>query len=149
MNITFFDFLCEFDIVSYLSAPDAKYVVVPIITIVLSTFVKYFCQNDKYAVLSWDLFYWGPNLMTTALLLIFIDYAVCCNSGMSPDNAKNYGNLLFVYFLLFIIMTLLIRKKGWKADGTGKVRHAHVYGVVLPDLMGFVYLYYILNVFTV
>ena len=83
--------------------------------------------------------------MTTALLLIFIDYGANVNS----DSSKNYGNLMFTYILLLIGMTLLIRKKGWKTNGIKEVRHAHFLGIILPDIIGFAYLYYILSVFSI
>ncbi len=136
----------DIDILSLLSDTNAKYFVVPSVSLALSAFLKYFCQNDKYAALSWELIYWGPNLMTTALLLIFIDYGAHANIG---GGSKNYGNLVFTYIILLIGMTLLIRKKGWKANGINEVRHAHFFGIILPDIIGFAYLYYILSVFSV
>lgn len=136
----------DIDILSLLSDANARYFVVPTISLVLSAFLKYFCQNDKYAAMSWELFYWGPNLMTTALLLIFIDYGANANID---GGSKNYGNLMFTYILLLVGMTLLIRKKGWKADGIKEIRHARFLGIILPDIIGFAYLYYILSVFSI
>ena len=137
------------DLLSLLSNSDAKYVVVPSISLVLSTFYRYYCQNDKYASMSWDLFYWGPNLLTTALLLIFLDYAAYCNAEKTIERSKDYGNLMLEYLILFLIVTLLIRKKGWKANEIDGIRHSHFWGIVLPDIIGILYLYYILSVFRV
>lgn len=87
--------------------------------------------------------------MTTALLLIFIDYGANNSINGVSVTDKSYGNLMFSYIVVFILMTLLIRKKGWKDNGVGNVRHAHILGIVLPDMLGFLYLYYILSVFSV
>ena len=141
--------MMDIDILSLLSDTNSKYFVVPSVSLALSTFLKYFCQNDKYAALSWELFYWGPNLMTTALLLIFLDYAAYCNAEITTEKSKDYGNLMFIYIVIVFFMMLLIRKKGWKPNSIGGVRHAHVLGIILPNIIGFAYLYYILYVFSV
>ena len=130
----------EMDLISYLIHPNAKYVVVPVISLVLSTLIKYYSQNDKYAVVSWDLFYWSPNLMTTALLLIFINFGA--------GEKEHSGNAFAIFLVVFLLMTLLIRKKGWVTDPSNQVKHSRIWGIIIPNIIGLAFLYYILTIFT-
>lgn len=75
-------------IISYLGKSESKYVVVPLITIILGLVLRLICQNDKFVYSHREYFYWAPNLLTSALLVIFLDY--CKHSQVVIPNKDEY-----------------------------------------------------------
>ena len=129
-----------------LSTPEARYFVVPIITLLLANLAKFFCQKDS--VFSRESFYWGPNIVMTAILIVFVDFS---NRIMSEPDKISFSihtmTALGLCFVILIGMMAFIKLCGWDNDEKDKTKYRirKWRGVVIPDLLGFMTLYIILN----
>lgn len=132
-------------VISYLGKPESKYIVVPLITIILGLVLRLVCQNDKFAYSHREYFYWAPNLLTSALLVIFLDY--CNHSQIDIPNKNLYVESVITAFMawfctLFIVIGI-IRKWGW-FDCNGRPRPTLLGGILVPDAIGVMLLYAVL-----
>jgi len=139
------------DIISFFTTPWAKFIVVPIITVALGSWMKANCQSNKGRRLLRNYAYCGPDLMVTAMLLAFTD--VCIKLGNNGEGdmerVKNCLNNFFLMMLscglLSTMMALIVRKWGWNFDDTGYPFPRWWVGIILPDVIGVVSLYLVLN----
>ena len=67
------DTIIKKDFIFLLTSPEARYLVVPIITLLLANLAKFFCQKDS--AISRESFYWGPNIVMSAILILFVDFS--------------------------------------------------------------------------
>ena len=136
-------------IVEYLGKSSSRYVVVPIITIVVNIAIKYICQNDKYNYSLREYGYLAPQLSTTALLVVFLDF---CTNVHHVENAEIYSMKVIVAFLIWLIvmwvMMIIIRKLGWFRDFDGKIKPTLWCGIIIPDVVGLLLLFVMLNIMT-
>lgn len=130
----------------YLSSPEARYIVVPVITLLLANLAKYFCQKDSS--ISRESFYWGPNIVMSAILIIFVDFS---NRILLEQNKMAFSihvmTALGICILILLGMMAFIRVWGWETDKYDKTKYriGKYCGVLIPDLIGFATLYIILN----
>lgn len=134
-------------VIGYLGNPESKYVVVPLITIILGLILRLVCQNDKFVYSHREYFYWAPNLLTSALLVIFLDY---CNHSQSviPNKDEYVDSVVTAFMVWFFTLFLemgLIRKWGWDVVN-GKPRPSLIGGIVAPDVIGIILLYAVLRI---
>lgn len=128
-----------FNIVGFLSLPVAKFVIIPVITTLLTNILKFICENDRYSHFSNDFFYWGPNLCATSLLLLFIEFG-------KGGNAEGVVNGFIFWVVAVFSIIILVRKKGWEEDPlTKKIHHKLWCGIIWPNSIGFVQLFIVLN----
>ena len=131
---------------NHLGDPIAKFFIFPIVTVILSAFIKISSVNDKYSPEKSEWFYLGPDMLSAALLLVLIEL---CNTIKSADSTTQiqdgvvYSLLLCGCSLLF--MPLLIRKHGCKGSNRTKgITHRLWPGIIIPDVWGIGLLYGIL-----
>lgn len=133
-------------IIGYLGQPDSKYVVVPLITIILGLVLKKTCQNDKYLYSYREYFYWAPNLLSSSLLVIFLDY---CNKKLE-DKTQEYMDSLMSAFVLWVVTLLsiifIIRKWGWRDGLLGKPSPTILGGILVPNIICVVMLFAVLKI---
>ena len=129
-----------------LSRPEARYVVVPIITLLFANLAKYFCQKDS--VIRRESFYWGPNIIMSAVLITFVDFS---NRILYEDDKLSFAihvvTALALCFLVLVGMILFVRLFGWEENPRDKMdyRITKICGIIIPNIVGFVTLYIILN----
>ena len=132
-------------IISYLGKSESKYVVVPLITIILGLVLRLICQSDKFVYSHREYFYWAPNLLTSALLVIFLDY--CNHSQVMIPNKDAYVDgvmtAFIVWFCTLFIVIEVIRKWGWSIVA-GRPRPTLLGGIIVPDAIGIMLLYSVL-----
>lgn len=128
-------------IILFLGSSLARYIFVPLVTIVIGTIIKWFSRNDRFDYSSKSLWFWGPDLITSALILLFVD----CSSQFSLMATNEIDPLVllkafiaFILCLLYIaIILFLIRKKGWKETKPGVPPELKIAcGLVFPNMIG-------------
>lgn len=83
-----------------LSRPEARYVVVPIITLLFANLAKYFCQKDS--VIRRESFYWGPNIIMSAVLITFVDFS---NRILYEDDKLSFAiHVVTALALCFLVL---------------------------------------------
>lgn len=133
-------------IIGYLAKPESKFVVVPLITIVFGLFLKRTCQNDRFIYSYREYFYWTPNLLSSSLLVVFLDY---CNNGHIKQPASYMDNVISAFVLWVITMLLviwIIRTWGWRKDLYGKITPTILGGILVPNVICIVLLFAVLNI---
>lgn len=125
-------------IINWFGTPEAKFVGIPIITLVVSISLK-LCSKPKIGWSDRNLFYLGNNISTSAILLLFIEF---CNVAR-----ERYIDKIITIFLTFVIviiiafaMTQFIRSNGWENSLTNRIQLKIVRGIIIPDLVGFLLL---------
>lgn len=143
MNI---DTIIKKEFIFLLTSPEARYLVVPIITLLLANLAKFFCQKDS--VISRESFYWGPNIVMSAILILFVDFS---NRILYETNKIAFSihvmTALGICILILLGMIAFIKVWGWEIDRYDKTKYriGKYCGVIIPDLIGFATLYIILN----
>lgn len=137
------------DLISFLSLPFAKYVVVPFVSTAIATFFQYNCYNDRLPIRSRNLFYWAPSMLATTILLVCVEYSNKITLGnLSSEEMVKAGNQFYSAILLVVCIYLLIntilRKKGW--DPLFNRWHLW-WGIYLPDIICIAMLLFILLIF--
>lgn len=134
------------NLVEYLRDPDSRYILIPVVTAVLSVFAKLVCQNDKVeADKRWDLLYLAPNLLMSNFIVICGDYS----KVVEPSRQQLLNDMCFSALLLNIGMSVLIfyfiRKWGW--DFNRKTLRLWR-GILIPDLISLGVMYMVFNMLT-
>lgn len=139
------------DIVSFSIMPLAKFVVIPVVTIALGSLIRYLCDRGKSQLPVWEYFYWGPNLITSALLIAFVDF---CNNIVSIEeitkdivlSSVNSGLWIIIQFVIAATCIIgIVHKWGWKSYRGRNPSHSLWLGIIIPDIIGFIFLFLILN----
>lgn len=131
------------DFFKILSMPISRYVIIPIAIVIISNWIKYIFPNDKYARFSREAFYWGPDLITSALLTSLVDFSGSLYLGNSQLQNDTHSNILFTiitFFIITCIMSFCIRKFGW-SDETNGMKQNLIGGIIIPDFLGIALLY--------
>lgn len=134
------------DIIGYLGKTESRYVVVPLITIFFGLFLKRTCQNDKFLYSNREYFYWAPNLLSSSLLVVFLDY---CNRGHVKSNSEYMDRVISAFILWVVTMLLviwIIRTWGWQKGLNGKISLTIVGGILFPNIICIVLLFAVLNI---
>lgn len=131
-------------VISFLSKPDSKYVVVPLITIVFGLFLKKTCQNDKYIYSYREYFYWAPNLLSSSLLVVFLDY--CNKSKYSISYMDNVISAFVLWVITMLLVIFVVRTWGWRKDLSGKIMPTILGGIIVPNFICIVLLFAVLNI---
>jgi len=133
--------------IDFLSSPIAKFFFVPLITILVGLFIKFSSVNDRCQVDNKEWFYLGPDLISAAFLLVFVEL---CNSvkAMSDNSSFNSGIItaLVLCIISILFMPLWIRKIGYKKQPIMQGYNHHFWwGIVVPDVWGLIVLFLILK----
>lgn len=125
-------------IVEFFGTPEARFLGIPFITLVVSICLK-LCSKPQIGWADRNLFYLGNNISTTAILILFVEF---CNVARE----KNIDQMITI-FLMFVVvlvvafgMTQYIRTKGWENNVINGVQLKMWSGIIFPDLVGFVLL---------
>ncbi len=133
------------NIFSIVGCPMAKYFVVPVISTVVGMMLKYSCMNDEMSKFNRDLFYWGPNLMATTLLIICVEYyskmSLITDVKKQNDFSSNCINSLLLTFAVIYVVNLLIRKKGWDKEAN---QWSMWGGIILPNAICFLLMLFVM-----
>lgn len=132
----------------FLSTPLAKFLILPIATIVLGNIFKLLCQDTNMKSPWRNYFYWGPNAIVAAFLLSFVDicnrissapvYNGCITLGV--DFLYRFILVLLIFVSVPIAMATLLHKYGWEKVEYGyRIRLWR--GIILSDVLGFFVLY--------
>lgn len=139
------------DFFIFISGPLARFVLLPLLVVVIGTCVKYTCQNDKYARFNREFFYWGPSLCVSGLLALIVDYGNNIRnmldrrtnndyiSAFSGPEFMSYSSKILILVLIcaffMFVISIIIRKSGWIESETG-CRHSWWGGIIWPNLLG-------------
>lgn len=132
-------------IVSFLTTSLARFFVVPIITICIGSFLKYFFVPEQFQRFDKNFFYWGPSFIATAVLLIFVDFSTTIQNN--PSELQNYCLSLVpalistVFFSVLIIF--VIKKYAWRHGRYNSEDIEFLRGILIPDLLGVLMLFFI------
>lgn len=123
--------------------PNSKYFLVPITVAILGVLAKWVCSNDKIGIKRpIELFYLAPNLLVANFILIiceFSRYNYIVDSKQLKFHDICFSALLFnIGATIFI--SLWIRFMGWN-QSTKRLRAWK--GIVLPDLLAVVVMYFV------
>ena len=132
-------------IVSFLTTSLARFFVVPIITIAIGSFLKYFFVPEQWQRFNKNFFYWGPSFIATAVLLLFVDFSTTIQNY--PEELQNYCLSLVpalistVFFSVLIIF--VIKKYAWRYGRVNSEDVDLLSGILIPDLLGILMLFFI------
>lgn len=132
-------------IVSFLTTSLARFFVVPIITIAIGSFLKYFCVPEQHQRFDKNFFYWGPSFIATAVLLLFVDFSTTIQNH--PEELQSYCLSLVpalistVFFSVLIIF--VIKKYAWRYGRMSSEDVEFLPGILIPDLLGIIMLFFI------
>ena len=139
------------DIISLLTSSTAKFIIAPLLTIVLGNALKLLCQ-DRTMKSPWrNYFYCGPNALSAAFLISLVDVCSKANKFTSIENAiqidRVFINNLLLLVIVFVVsvplMISLLQRYGWKNDQYGyKIRWR---GIFLSDIIGLIVLFITLS----
>lgn len=135
------------DILLLFRDPSSKYFLIPLVSMTATLLLKISCQNDNVIKLKRELFYWAPSLITSNFILIFSEYSRY--SSISIEKQMKFSddcmNSLILNLVLGFLITLYIRKYGWKRNGSLSIYH----GVIFPDVAAFILMYIVMKGMTV
>lgn len=127
--------------IKLLTSSSFKFFIIPLVTILLTIFVKFVSRNDRFSNIKKEDFAFGIDISVTALILYAMDNVTFASKIVKPNMAeidlfKNKMLLIPWIILIFIfalwIMSTMIRKFGWENDN-----ELHLtWGVVVPDAIG-------------
>lgn len=135
------------DILLLFRDPSSKYFLIPLVSMTATLLLKISCQNDHVVKSKIELFYWAPSLITSNFILIFSEYSRY--STISIDKQMKFSddcmNSLILNLVLGFLITLYIRKYGWKRNGSLSLYH----GIIIPDAAAFILMYLVMKGMTV
>lgn len=136
--------IVDYRIISYYIF--GTFFVVPIITIAIGSFLKYFFVPEHRQRFDKSFFYWGPNFIATAVLLLFVDFSTTIQNN--PDELQTYCLSLVpalistVFFSVLIIF--VIKKYAWRYCRSYDCEDVDfLSGILIPDLLGIIMLFFI------
>lgn len=131
----------------FLSSPFFKYFLLPLLTALLTIFVKLSSRPDRRSYVTREDFAIGINLCVTAIFVIITKCVIVAGTLISvtdPDKIKRYSDLLLTMvvqstgmIVLLFILAYIMRKLAWDYDFRG-IKMG--WGVVIPDIVGLVFL---------
>lgn len=125
--MTFVDFIAE---------PIARYVLIPLVTCLISLLINYSSKCDEKQIFSWEMCNWGASLITTNLLLIITDLGQKAQYDKVDKVCLSNSLLaLLITILMATIMSLIIRKHDYHR-GIYKF-----YTIHLPNFIGVISLF--------
>jgi len=114
------------------------YFAIPILTILLSTFVKIVSRNDKFSLnMRADLAF-GLDLSVSAILLLTnhtLTYIAAITTQELAQHLEKIAliPLILLFLLIFLwIQSTIIRKFGWKDSTTMN----WWFGIIIPNILG-------------
>jgi hypothetical protein len=135
--------------IELLSNPYFQFFVIPLLTTMLTVFVKIVSRNDRYNAVVKEDFSIGLELAITAILLLVTDTLKYANYKLSSSD-KNIGynaKLLTVPWILLVFLigiwgiSTIIRKVGWKNANELN----WWWGIIFPNLFGLSSLIFVVN----
>lgn len=131
----------------FLSSPFFKYFLLPLLTALLTIFVKLSSRPDRRSYVTREDFAIGINLCVTAIFVIITKCVIVAGTLISvtdPDKIKRYSDLLLTMvvqstgmIVLVFILAYIMRKLAWEYDFRSIKM---VWGVIIPDIVGLVFL---------
>ena len=123
--------------------PNSKYFLVPITVAILGVLAKWVCSNDKIGIKRpIELFYLAPNLLVANFILIICEFS---RYNYIVDSKQLKFHVICFSALLFnigatIFISLWIRFMGWNQS----IKRLRAWkGIVLPDLLAVVVMYFV------
>lgn len=132
--------------VELLSNKYFQYFAIPLLTTLLSVFVRIVSRNDKYSFVKKEDFAIGLEISIAAILLLTSDtlkYASVLNKSQSlnTDRLLTVPWILLAFFIGLWGISTLIRKMGWKDS-----ENMHWWwGIILPNMFGLIILIFVVN----
>jgi hypothetical protein len=127
-----------------------QFFVIPLLTTLLTVFVKIVSRNDRFSSVKKEDFAIGMEIAITAILLLTSDtlkYASSINKELNNIQSLSYNKLLTVPWILIVFfiglwgISTLIRKLGWKSEDD-----MHWWwGIILPNIFGLISLIFVVN----
>lgn len=121
---------------------------VPLLTVVLSVFVKYVSRNDLHTGFRKEDLAVGLDMAVTALLIFITGSAQIANNlpilNPPKDIVTQLASVPWILMAFLIGMwgiSTIVRKLGWEGDDKLKI----LWGIVVPGLFGFFTLLFSVN----
>lgn len=134
------------------STPNFKNFIIPLFTIIITSTIKIASRKDTELKTTRNDWNFGFNLIIGAIVLvlnqIFSQVQNLCQDGapeiQKEDIIKMFNAIILMGFFWFIayILSIFIRKFGWREDSK-ELKWG--LGIVLPILIGFLFLYVAVN----
>jgi hypothetical protein len=124
--------------------------VIPLLTTLLTVFVKIVSRNDRYYTLVKEDFSIGLELAVTSILLLATDslkYISKFTDLLNKNSITHNDKLLVVPWILLMLfigawgMSTLVRKFGWKSAS----EMTWGWGIIIPNLFGLLSLIFAVN----
>lgn len=131
----------------FLSSPLFKYVLLPLLTAILTIFIKLSSRPDRHSYFTREDFSVGINLCVTAIFVIITKCVIVAGNIVGTVGSvkiKHYSDLLLsltvqssgMIFFVFVLAYLL-RRNAWEHD----MRRIKMgWGVIFPDIVGLLFL---------
>lgn len=131
----------------FLSSPFFKYIILPLLTVALTIFIKVSSRPDKQTYVTREDFAVGINLCVTAIFVLVTKCVIISGNlvgNIDSGKIERYLNLLLTSALLssamivsVFVLSFFIRRNAWEYDMR---RMKMTWGVVIPDIVGLVFL---------
>jgi len=122
--------------VDFIADPVARYVLIPLVTCLISLLINYSSKCDQKQYFSWEMCNWGSSLITTNLLLIITDLGQKAQyDKIDKVCLSNSLVALILTILIAIGMTLIIRKH----DLYSRINTLHT--IHIPNILGVISLF--------
>ncbi|TAL67053.1 MAG: hypothetical protein EPN82_15890 [Bacteroidetes bacterium] len=137
-----------------------RYIAFPIGTIIISIFMKLNSRKDRDKFIKKEDFFIGLNIIITSIVLLFtysldilkkLKYYIIYSEYNKINSEKIINIIIIISILLPIlyigglfIVSFFIRKKGWNKinnDLNNDINYEiNNYGIIIPNIIGFLYL---------
>ena len=127
------------------------YFVIPLVTVILSVFLKMVSRNDKYVFFKKEDLAIGLEI-SLASLIIFLTYCTTIASNIATENNPANSEMVKMKLMQapWIILAMvtgmwgistLIRKLGWKSEHS----MSWPWGIIIPSIFGIICLFIAVN----
>lgn len=134
--------------IQILSSPIFQYLILPLLTTLLTIILKIASKNDSLLLFKREDFAVGIDLSATSLLILMSKCAIVAGilnqNNVDRDVVSNGSELLLEMIIIFIGMfiglfalTIIVRRIGWHKE---QQRLKIFWGIILPDIIGVIYL---------
>lgn len=135
--------------VRFMAATYFLHFTVPLISVIISIFVKYVTKNDNYARFRKEDLAIGLELASIALIILVTDCAAAAAiivQQSAPNISLNHKILTGPWIILLFAfgiwgISTIVRKKGWEDQDNLRL----FWGILLPDLYGLLTLLFVVN----
>ena len=135
--------------IKVLGSPYFLHFIVPLITVIVSIFIKYVTRNDAHKAFKKEDLAVGLDVAATALVIYITDVVgaavILTKSAVTsiPSDHKIIDAPWVIPFILLGVwgVSTVVRKNGWVADG----ELSKFWGIVFPNIFGLLVLFYVVS----